>query len=94
MNVATVTTVALSLFILGSFLLFLRNLNVCLKSLQTQYQVTFEIERDLPRTRQDLLRETIRSDHAVRSVRLITREEAMERMVKENPQHREVLAAL
>lgn len=83
MNVATVTTVALSLFILGSFLLFLRNLNLQLDSLKTQYQIVLYLAPDMKRGDVELLLERLQNDEAVKKVRFVSKEEALETMAKE-----------
>lgn len=83
MNVATVTTVALSLFILGSFLLFLRNLNLLLDSLKTQYQVTLMLAPELDKRGIELLQERLQNDEAVKRIRFVSKDEALETIARE-----------
>ena len=77
MNLATVTTVALSLFILGMFLLFLRNLNIFLDDLRNQYQITLFLERGIEATQRTSILDTIRKNDYVVDVSLITKEQAL-----------------
>ena len=83
MNLATVTTVALSLFILGMFLLFLRNLNMFLDDLRTQYQVTIFLKRDVSVQTRDLLVSRLEADSDILKVSIITRETALENIRSE-----------
>ena len=77
MNLATVTTVALSLFILGMFLLFLRNLNVLLDDLRTQYQVTIFLEKGIEVQDRELLVSKLEADPEIIDVQAISKEEAL-----------------
>jgi len=78
MNLATVTTVALALFILGMVLLFLRNLNMFLDDLRTQYQVTLFLQRDVAVQTRDLLVSRLEADPDILRVTVITRDSALE----------------
>jgi len=77
MNLATVTTVALSLFILGMFLLFLRNLNIFLDDLRNQYQITLFLETSISPDQRKSIIEELKGNPFVVDVTLITKEEAL-----------------
>lgn len=83
MNLATITTVGLSLFILGGFLLGLRNLNVFLDGLQTSYELTIFLERGADRQQADLLGQNLELDPAVATVRFVPKDEALAAMAAE-----------
>ncbi len=83
MNLATVTTVALSLFILGMFLLFLRNLNVFLDDLRTQYQVTLFLEHKVSTENRDKLMKKLEADKDILRVTVITRDVALDTIKNE-----------
>ncbi len=77
MNLATVTTVALSLFILGMFLLFLRNLNIFLDDLRNQYQITLFLEHSIGADHRRVILDTLNKNQYVVNVSLITKEQAL-----------------
>jgi len=77
MNLATVTTVALSLSILGGFLLGLRNMNRWLDNLQSVYEVTVFLEPGTGDEVRKLLRQNLTLDPAVLSARFVSRDEAL-----------------
>lgn len=77
MNLATITTVAISLSILGGFLLGLRNLNLMLDNLQSAYEVTVFLRQDADEKIRKLLLQNLDIDPAVASVSFVSREEAL-----------------
>lgn len=83
MNLATITTVALSLFILGMFLLFLRNLNEFLDDLRTQYQVTLFLRADVTEPQREAVVGRLEGDPDVVRVTLIPRELALQTIREE-----------
>lgn len=77
MNLATVTTVALSLAILGGFLLGLRNLNHMLDRLQGAYELTIFMRPDADEDSRKLLLQNLTLDPAVASTTFVSRDEAL-----------------
>ncbi len=76
-NLATVTTVALSLFILGSYLLGLRNVNAFLDRLQSSYEVTLFLAREAGPTEVGLVRQNLEIDPAVVSATYVPKDAAL-----------------
>ncbi len=83
MNLATVTTVALSLFILGIFLLTIRNLNMMLDRLRSQYQLVLFLKKDLEPGLVAVLVEKLQDDPDVLEARLVDKEAALRELEKE-----------
>ena len=77
MNLATVTTVALSLFILGMFLLFLRNLNIFLDDLRNQYQITLFLENSVTLEQRTSILEDLEKNIFVVDITFIPKEKAL-----------------
>jgi len=78
MNIATITTVALSLFILGMFLLFLRNLNEFLDDVRTQYQVVLFLEHETDARTCALILSKIQADPDVIAAVVVPRNKALQ----------------
>ncbi len=78
MNLATLSTVAITLFILGSFLLFMRNMNENLKVLRSQLQLTVYLKRSIDEADRKSLVKQIESDPGVVSYKFITRDQALQ----------------
>jgi cell division transport system permease protein len=77
MNLATVTTVALSLFILGMFLLFLRNLNIFLDDLRNQYQITLFLETSMTVEQRTSILDELKKNLFVEDITFIPKEDAL-----------------
>lgn len=78
MNLATLSTVAITLFILGSFLLFMRNMNENLKALRSQLQLTVYVTKDLTDPQKQALTRRFESDPAVLSHKFVSRDQALD----------------
>lgn len=83
MNFSTVTTVAVSLAILGGFLLGLRNLNAILDRLQSSYEITVFLEPAAPQAGIQLLQQNLGVDPAVNRFRFVGRDEALESIARD-----------
>jgi cell division transport system permease protein len=80
MNLATVTTVALSLSILGGFLLGLRNLNLMLDGLQSVYEVTVFLDQGADESIRKLLLQNLDIDPSVAQVTFVPKEKALDQL--------------
>lgn len=94
MNLATITTVAISLSILGGFLLGLRNLNLMLDNLQSTYQVTVFLQPTADEPMRKLLLQNLELDPAVSSVTFISRDEALHSLEEDLKQSGQVMPQL
>lgn len=83
MNVATVTTVALSLAILGGFLLGLRNLNQALDGLQSAYELTVFLRPETDEATRQLLLKNLTLDRDVASVTFVSKQEALAQLERD-----------
>ncbi|MBI4872939.1 MAG: ABC transporter permease [Candidatus Riflebacteria bacterium] len=77
MNLATLSTVVITLFILGSFLLFMRNMNENLKALRSQLQLTVYIKQDLTDVQKRELTRKFESDASIVNYEFISRAKAL-----------------
>ncbi|MBI4860764.1 MAG: ABC transporter permease [Candidatus Riflebacteria bacterium] len=77
MAVATITSIALSLFVLGAFLLFLKNANLFLSRLHDQYKLVVYIKDQADTDSVTQLKRRFEGDPAVESVVYIPKEDAL-----------------
>ncbi|MBI4866200.1 MAG: ABC transporter permease [Candidatus Wallbacteria bacterium] len=82
MNLATLSTVAITLFILGSFLLFMRNMNENLKLLRSQLQLTVYLKKELTEPQKTELVSRLQGDPSIVNYRFVGRDAAL-KTVKE-----------
>src|SRR5437660_551291 len=82
MNLATLSTVAITLFILGSFLLFMRNMNENLKVLRSQLQLTIYLKKDMAEPEKAELVAKMQGDTAIVNFKFVSRDAAL-KAVKE-----------
>ncbi|PCJ18963.1 MAG: hypothetical protein COB02_09525 [Candidatus Cloacimonadota bacterium] len=80
---ATISTVAISLTILGSFLLFYSNLNTLLASLQNQLQINFYLSDTATDQQLEDLVLKIKQDINIESHQFIDKNEALSQMKKD-----------
>lgn len=79
LNVLSVGTIAVSLFVLGSFLTVAGSLNEVVARWTQKVQVTFFLRDDVSDTVRQALADRLRDDAAVESVTAVSREEALQR---------------
>lgn len=79
LNVLSVGTIAVSLFVLGSFLTVAGSLNEVVARWTQKVQVTFFLRDDVSDTVRQALADRLRDDPAVESVTAVSREEALQR---------------
>ncbi|MBI3894278.1 MAG: ABC transporter permease [Candidatus Wallbacteria bacterium] len=82
MNLATLSTVAITLFILGSFLLFMRNMNENLKMLRSQLQLTVYLKKDISDVQRTELVSRLQGDPSIVNFKFVGRDAAL-KTVKE-----------
>jgi len=80
MSMATITTVAISLTILGAFYLFFANINKLMTKLETHLVVTLYLQENIKPIEIEQLANTLDSDPRVKSFEVISREKAMEQL--------------
>jgi len=83
MAMATISTVAISLTILGGFLLFYANLNHLLVKLENHLQVSFYLKTDASDQEIKDLVQLLRTDSTIREFHILSKEDAMEELRKE-----------
>lgn len=79
MNALSVSTIAISLFVLGAFLTVASNLSEVVTRWSRKVQVTFYLEDGLAPAVRDSLAERLRAHAAVEGVSTVSRQEALER---------------
>ena len=78
MTLASIFTVALSLFILGFFSIVILNLNKMADTLESQVQISVYLKDDLSQEEIDETKETLSKIEGLQDIKFTTREEAME----------------
>lgn len=94
MTFASISTVALSLLILGLFFIIVLNLNHMAGSLESQVQVNVYLEDELPEARIEEIGTEIKSMQGVESALFISKKAAMERFKERLGDQQSLLAAL
>ena len=82
MSFASITTVAISLVILGLFLIMVMNLNNMAAHLESQVQISVYLKDDLSQEEIDETKETLSKIEGLQDIKFTTREEAMENFKK------------
>jgi cell division transport system permease protein len=77
MTLTTISTVSVSLMILGSFLLFFENMNLLLRNLQSQLHVNFYLQDNIPENDLRTLITTLKSDPRIRDFEIISKEKSL-----------------
>jgi cell division transport system permease protein len=77
MAIVTVTSIALSLCVLGSFLLFLKNAGVFLSRLHDQYKLIVYLKEGVDTESLTSLKRRFESDSAVETVSFVSKEQAL-----------------
>ena len=79
MSFASIGTVAVSLFVLGVFLLLVLNMNRMASTLESQVQISVYLQDELKGAEKDELEERILDLSGIQSVKYVDRDEAIER---------------
>ena len=79
MSFASIGTVAVSLFVLGVFLLLVLNMNRMASTLESQVQISVYLQDELRGAEKDELEERISDLSGIQSVKYVDRDEAIER---------------
>jgi cell division transport system permease protein len=94
MSLASATTVAIALFVLGAFLLMIMNANFIAQELEASIEITVFLSADTPREKSQDMQNEIAALPQVAEVVLVTKEEALEQLSKRWGDNRDLLAAL
>lgn len=94
MTLASVSTVALSLLILGVFLLGAVNLNNMAVTLESQVEVTAFLEDELKAEEVEVIKGRIQGLDGVREVTFVSKEEALERLKQQFGERKDLLTSV
>ncbi len=94
MTFAAVGTVAVSLFILGVFLILALNMNRAASLLESQVQISVYIKNDLKEAEEEALGEKIRALQGIESAKYVDRAEAKKRLTERLGDQKYLLDAL
>lgn len=94
MSFASVSTVALTLFVLAVFAVIALNVQHMTSILESQVQVVAYLKEDFDRARKDDVVRTVRFLDGVADVRYVTKEEALERLRKQFGEQADLLDAV
>lgn len=94
MSLASISTVALSLLILGVFLLGVANLNHIASTLENQVEVTAYLDDKVSSAAQAELIDQVKGLPGVREARFVSKEEALQRLKEQFGERRDLLAAV
>lgn len=94
MSIASVSTVALSLLILGMFLVIVLNLNNMASSLESEVQISVYLEDDLSDEATAEIGEKIKAMQGIESMKFVTKDEALQRFRERLGDQQTLLEAL
>lgn len=94
MTFASISTVAVSLLILGLFLIMVLNLNNMATALESQVQINVYLHDDLSDEKMEAIGEKIKKISGVEEVQFVTKKEAMERFKQRLGDQQGLLTAL
>ncbi len=94
MSVASIGTVAVSLFIFGMFLMMVMNMNKLAQSLESQVQINVYLEDSVTHDSAREIETDLKSQQGVEAVKFVSREEAMERFKERLGDQKSLLEAL
>lgn len=80
MSIAAIVVVALTLLLLGSFVLLNNNINVITEDIKDQVEIVIHVSDQAGDTEIEYLRQRLVRHHQIEEVRHVSREEAMERL--------------
>ncbi len=94
MSFASIGTVAVSLFVLGVFLLLVMNMNRMASMLESQVQIAVYLENDLSGREKDVLEEAIQDMSGIDSVKYVDKEVALQRLKERLGEQKYLLDAM
>ncbi len=94
MSAASIGTVAVSLFVLGVFLILVLNMNRLASSLESQVQISVYLADDLKKADRDDLAFDIKNMQGIESIKFVSRDEAKERLAQRLGDQKYLLDAL
>lgn len=94
MSFASVGTVAVSLFVLGVFMLLVLNMNRLASTLESQVQISVYLQDDIKDSVRDKVEKDILEMQGIESVKYVGRDEAMERLKERLGDQKYLLDAL
>ena len=94
MSAASIGTVAVSLFVLGVFLILVLNMNRLASSLESQVQISVYLADDLKKADRDDLAFDIKNMQGIESIKFVSRDEAKERLAQRLGDQKYMLDAL
>lgn len=94
MSAASIGTVAVSLFVLGVFLILVLNMNRLALSLESQVQISVYLADDLKKADRDDLAFDIKNMQGIESIKFVSRDEAKERLAQRLGDQKYLLDAL
>ena len=94
MTLASIGTVAVSLFVLGMFMLIVMNMNHMASSLESQVQISVYLQDDISDSTKRDIESDINSMQGIESVTYISRDEAMDRFRERLGEQKYLLEAL
>ena len=94
MTFASIGTVAVSLFVLGVFLILVMNMNKMAASLESQVQISVYINDNLPEQGRNEIEKMTRAMKSVSAVEYVPREEALKKLQERLGENKKILDAL
>lgn len=94
MSAASIGTVAVSLFVLGVFLILVLNMNRLASSLESQVQISVYLADDLKKADRDDLAFDIKNMQGIESIKFVSRDESKERLAQRLGDQKYLLDAL
>ncbi|MBQ1914134.1 MAG: permease-like cell division protein FtsX [Selenomonadaceae bacterium] len=94
MSFASIGTVAVSLFVLGVFMLLVLNMNRLASTLESQVQISVYFQDDIKDSVRDKVEEDILEMQGIESVKYVSKDEAMERLKERLGDQKYLLDAL
>ena len=94
MSAASIGTVAVSLFVLGVFLILVLDMNRLASSLESQVQISVYLADDLKKADRDDLALDIKNMQGIESIKFVSRDEAKERLAQRLGDQKYLLDAL
>ena len=94
MTFASIGTVAVSLFVLGVFLILVMNMNKMASSLESQVQISVYINDNLPEEGRKEIERMTRDMKSVSAIEYVPREEALKKLQERLGENKKILDAL
>ena len=94
MAIASISTVAVSLFIFGMFMILVMNMNRMAESLESQVEISVYLKDDVKESSIDDIRGTIESMQGIDTVTFVGKEEAMKRFQERLGEQKFLLEAI